>query len=67
MSSSLPYNHSLMEEGSKILVVPEYWDRPYDLYKLGVIHRAYEAIGKVIGRDGGRGFGGIGSSGTIGN
>ena len=56
-----------MEEGSKILVVPEYWDRPYDLYKLGVIHRAYEAIGKVIGRDGGRGFGGIGSSGTIGN
>ena len=62
LSSSLPYICSLIEEGSRILVVSEHWLWPYDLYKLGEIHTKYDAIGKSDGRlnpgsGGSRGFG----------
>ena len=65
LSSSMPYFHSLIEEGSKILVISEHWLWPYDLHKLDENHRDFDAIGKSDGklnleRDGGRGFGEIG-------
>lgn len=61
----MPYLNTLMDDGSKILVLSEHWLWPYDLHRLNDINVGYNAIGKADGRlteerDGGRGCGGIG-------
>ena len=65
LSSSLPYIETLIENGSKILVLSEHWLWPYEIHKLNEINCDYEAVGKSDSRlteikDGGRGCGGIG-------
>ena len=63
LSTSLPYLKSLLEEGSKIVVLSEHWLCPYELHKLSEIDEEYEAIGKSDSRlteerEGRRGCGG---------
>ena len=65
LSSSLPYIETLIENGSKILVLSEHWLWPYEIHKLNEINCDYEAVGKSDSRlteikDGGRGCSGIG-------
>jgi len=65
LSTSMPYLNTLMDDGSKILVLSEHWLWPYDLYRLNDINEGYNAISKADNRlneerDGGRGCGGIG-------
>jgi len=59
LSTSMPYLNTLMDDGSKILVLSEHWLWPYDLHRLNDINEGYNAIGKADGRlteerDGGR-------------
>lgn len=50
LSTSLPYLKSLLEEGSKIVVLSEHWLWPYELHKLSEIDEEYEAVGKSDSR-----------------